>query len=98
MDGQYLCHAIEGGLRGVCVVACPKGDCHLAQGNYRAEVRIRTLQRLLGEVGLEAERAGLLHVSPGGPPGQFASLVRGAVARIAALGESPLRGTKAGDG
>ena len=36
MDGQYLFHALEGGARGICVVACPKGECHLAQGNYRA--------------------------------------------------------------
>ncbi len=35
MDAQYLMHAIEGGVRGLCVVACPKGECHLAQGNIR---------------------------------------------------------------
>ena len=29
MDGQYLFHALEGGGRGICVVACPKGECHL---------------------------------------------------------------------
>jgi coenzyme F420-reducing hydrogenase delta subunit len=97
-DGQYLCHAIEGGARGVCVVACPKGDCHLAQGNYRADVRIRTVQRLLTEIGLEPQRAELVHVSPDGPPEQLAELVRAAVGRICALGESPLRGTKVGDG
>ena len=39
MDGQYLLHAMEGRGRGLCVVACPKGECHLAQGNYRAETR-----------------------------------------------------------
>ncbi|MGD0899424.1 MAG: hydrogenase iron-sulfur subunit [Thermoguttaceae bacterium] len=89
-DGQYLCHAIEGGARGVCVVACPKGDCHLSQGNYRAEVRVGTLKRLLGEIGLEPERAELVHVSPDGPPEQLDNLVRAAVARICALGESPL--------
>jgi coenzyme F420-reducing hydrogenase delta subunit len=94
MDGQYLCHAIEGGLRGVCVVACPKGDCHLAQGNYRAELRIRTLERLLAEIGLEPERACLVHVAPDAPAEQFHCLVRDAVARICALGESPLRGAR----
>jgi F420-non-reducing hydrogenase iron-sulfur subunit len=95
-DSQYLCHAIEGGARGVCVVACPKGDCHLAQGNYRAEVRIGTLQRLLGEIGMEPGRAELIHVSPDGPPEQLDNLVRAAVTRICSLGESPLRSAMKG--
>ena len=60
IDAQYLLHALEGGARGVCLVTCPKGTCHLSQGNYRAEVRIGTVQRLLGEVGLEPGRAELL--------------------------------------
>ena len=91
MDGQYLLHALEGGVRGLCVVACPKGDCHLAQGNYRAEIRIRTIQRLLTEIGLTADQAQLVHFSPDDPPGQLEPLVRSTVERICALGESPLR-------
>jgi F420-non-reducing hydrogenase iron-sulfur subunit len=90
MDGQYLCHALEGGARGVCVVACPKGECHLVQGNYRAEIRIRTVQRLLTEIGLEPERAELLHISPEDPPEKLVEQVSGAVERIYAVGESPL--------
>ncbi len=95
-DGQYLLHAMEGGQRGVCVVTCPKGECHLAQGNYRAEVRIQTIRRLLGEIGLEPERAELVHCSPQDPPGQLERLVRDAVGRIGALGASPLGVTPLG--
>lgn len=91
MDGQYLFHALEGGARGVCVVACPKGACHLGQGNYRAEVRVRTAQRLLKEIGLEPERAELVHRPDDDSPQQIEQLVRGAVGRICALGQSPLR-------
>lgn len=91
MDGQYLLHALEQGGHGLCVVACPKGECQLAEGNYRAEVRIRTLGRLLAEVGLEPQRAELVHCSPDDPPGQLEQLVREAVARICALGPSSLR-------
>ena len=89
MDGQYLLHALEGGARGLCVVACPKGECHLNQGNYRAEIRVRTIRRL-GEMGLEPERAELLNCSPDDPPEQFGQAVRGAAERICALGESPI--------
>jgi len=84
MDAQYLLHAFEGGGRGLCVVACPKGECHLAQGNYRAEIRIRTVQRLLAEIGLEPERVELLHVSPDDPSDQLEKLVRDAVQRVCA--------------
>jgi F420-non-reducing hydrogenase iron-sulfur subunit len=86
MDGQYLLHAFEGGSRGLCVVACPKGECHLAQGNYRAEVRVSTMQRLLAEIGLESGRVELLHVSPNDPPETLEPLVRDAVQRVNALG------------
>jgi len=91
MDAQYLMHAFEGGAWGCCVVACPKGECHLAQGNYRAEIRVHTIQRLLGEIGLERDRVELLHVSPGDDPRQAEELVRGAVRRICTVGESPLQ-------
>ncbi|MHB8899980.1 MAG: hydrogenase iron-sulfur subunit [Thermoguttaceae bacterium] len=91
MDGQYLFHALEGGTRGVCVVACPKGRCHLAQGNYRAEIRVRTVQRLLKEIGLEPERAELVHSPGADSPDALEPLIREAVGRICALGESPLR-------
>ena len=94
MDGQYLLHALEAGGCGLCVVACPKGECHLAQGNYRAEIRVRTVQRLLAEIGLESERAQLLHCSPDDPPQELEQRVRDAVERICALGESPLHAAR----
>lgn len=89
MDGQYLFHAFEGGSRGLCVVACPKGECHLTQGNYRAEIRVRTVQQLLTELGLEVERIKLLFVSPNDPPELLEPLVREAVQQISALGAVP---------
>ena len=90
MDGQYLLHALEGGVRGLCVVACPKGECQLAQGNYRAQVRIATIRRLLTEIGIEPERAELLHFDPDESFDRFDRLVRDAAGRIGALGPSPL--------
>jgi coenzyme F420-reducing hydrogenase delta subunit len=94
MDAQYLLRGLEGGERGLCVVACPKGECHLAQGNYRAEVRVRTVQRLLTEVGLEAGRAELVHCSPQDSPEELQRVVQEAVGRIGVLGESPVRATE----
>jgi len=90
IDGQYLFHALEGGILGLCVVACPKGECQLAEGNYRAEVRIATVRRLLTEIGLEPNRAELLHYSADDPTQRLEELVHGAVRRICALGPNPI--------
>jgi coenzyme F420-reducing hydrogenase delta subunit len=89
MDAQYLLHALEGGARGLCVVACPKGQCQLSQGNYRAEIRVGTIRRLLAEMGAEPERAELVHCSADDPPDRLRQVVREAVERICALGPSP---------
>jgi F420-non-reducing hydrogenase iron-sulfur subunit len=94
VDGQYLFHTLEGGGRGICVVACPKGECHFAQGNYRADIRTRTVQRLLTEIGIEPQRVELVHGSADDQPEQLEQLVRGAVGRICALGESPLHAAR----
>lgn len=91
IDVQYLFHALEGGGNGVCVVACPKGECTLVEGNYRAEIRVRTVQRLLAEIGIEPARVELLHCSPDDPPDHLAGLVRDAVKRFRVLGDSPIR-------
>ena len=90
-DVQYLFNAFESGIRGLAVVTCPPGACHLAQGNYRAGVRIRTIKRLLAEIGLEPERAESLHCSP---DDDLEATVRGVAERLCALGECAL-GTKA---
>jgi coenzyme F420-reducing hydrogenase delta subunit len=61
IDAQYLLHAIEGGVQGVCVMTCSKGECTLTQGNYRAEIRVRTVQRLLREIGLDPRRVEIIN-------------------------------------
>jgi len=85
VDVQYLLHAIEGGARGFCIVTCPKGECHLAQGNYRAEVRVGTVQRLLREIDVEEQRVVLLHCSPRDPAQQVKQLIQDAVAGLCGL-------------
>ena len=90
IDGQYLMHALEGGACGVCVVSCPKGECHLGQGNYRAEIRMQTIRRLLGEVGLESGRAAQFFCSGNDPREQFDRTIHDFVESVCALGKSPI--------
>jgi len=94
MDGQYLLHALEGGARGLCVVACPKGECRLSQGNYRAELRVQTVRRLLEEIGLPPEMARFIHFSRTDSPLQYEQLVRSTVESICAIHAIPLHGAK----
>jgi coenzyme F420-reducing hydrogenase delta subunit len=92
IDAQYLFHALEAGSHGVCVVACSHGNCSLGEGSYRAEVRVRTVRRLLAEIGLEPQRVELLHCASDDQLGEsVGELARGAAQRLCALGESPLR-------
>jgi len=91
IDVQYLFHVLEGGASGLCVVACSKGECMLGQGNYHAEVRVRTTRRLLEEIGIEPGRAELLYCSPEDPPERLGELIRGAAERFCELGNSPIR-------
>ncbi|MBN1607821.1 MAG: hydrogenase iron-sulfur subunit [Polyangiaceae bacterium] len=89
VDIQYLLHAVGEVGRGLCVVACPRGQCRLAQGNLRAEMRVGTLHKLLAEIGLEPERAELLHCDPHASAESLTATVRAAVDRLVALGPNP---------
>jgi coenzyme F420-reducing hydrogenase delta subunit len=60
-DAQYILHALESGVAGVCIVTCAQGKCTLAQGNYRAVIRVRTVQKLLIEIGGDPGRVELMH-------------------------------------
>ena len=91
VDGQYMMHSLERGVRGICLVTCPEGECRLAEGNLRASVRVQTAKRLMAEAGLEPERLELLPYSGGeGPPEILNKLVSDAVTRIGAKPPSPL--------
>jgi len=77
---------------GVCVIACPTDECTLAQGNYRAEVRIHTIQRLLEEMGDEPGRATILHCSADDSFDHLKELIDGAVDRFSQLAVIELKG------
>jgi F420-non-reducing hydrogenase iron-sulfur subunit len=63
---QYIFHALEGGKDGICIFACPTGECALFQGNYRAQVRVENAKRLLAEIGLDPAVIRLVHFSKNG--------------------------------
>ncbi len=88
IDPEYMFGAMEAGAQGLMVVTCPKGECKLSQGNYRAEIRAHTVQRLLSETGLEPDRVVLAHCSP---EDDLRAMIDSAVEEFCGLGDSPLR-------
>lgn len=89
-DVVYLLRAFEGGARGVAVITCPLGECRLGEGNYRAQVRIRHIGRLLDEIGLDSERLILLHSAAGSQGADVPALIEQAASRLCALPPSLL--------
>jgi coenzyme F420-reducing hydrogenase delta subunit len=75
IDAQYMLHALEGGVRGICIVTCPLGECTLSQGNYRSEIRAKTVQCLLSEIGLDPKSAAIVHCPPDLTAEQFKDLI-----------------------
>jgi len=51
--------ALREGADGVLVMGCHPGQCHYAEGNYKAMRRIALLKRTLRQFGLEDERVRL---------------------------------------
>ncbi len=81
----------KGGSDGIFVIACSRGECRLGQGNYRAEIRIKTVQRLLSEIGLESKRIELMHSSPDVTADELMQAIQEAAGRFSALGANPIR-------
>jgi len=55
--------AFRRGADGVLIGGCHPGDCHYAEGNYKALRRFHLLKRLLGDLGIESQRLRLEWIS-----------------------------------
>jgi F420-non-reducing hydrogenase iron-sulfur subunit len=89
VDIIHLLKAIEDGADGVYVAGCLEGECHFLTGNLKAKKRVRYVQGVLKEIGLEPERVEMFNLSAGEGP-RFAEIAREMVERIKALGPSPV--------
>lgn len=84
----HILKAFEKGADGVLVLTCPEESCHSLSGNSRAQKRVQRIQKVLKEIGLEAQRLEVFHVAANQAP-RLARLVNGMAERIRALGPSP---------
>jgi len=95
LDVLHILTAFEHGADGVCVIACPEGNCHHVNGNISAARRVKYAQGLLDEIGLGGERLSMHHVlaSQGD---QFARIAGEVTEVIRGLGPNPLRVARRG--
>jgi F420-non-reducing hydrogenase iron-sulfur subunit len=63
VDPQFILDAFAKGADGVLVGGCHPGDCHYAEGNYKALRRFEMLKRLTAGMGIEPERLRLEWIS-----------------------------------
>jgi coenzyme F420-reducing hydrogenase delta subunit len=90
MDVLYALQAFEKGADAVMVAGCMPGDCHFLEGNYNAKRRVERTKTLLQEIGLDAERIKMFHISSS-MAGQFVAAVEEMLSTVEKLGPNPLR-------
>jgi len=90
LEPEHILYAFKAGADGVLVTGCHPGDCHYIAGNYKTRKRIRLLEQLLAQFGLEKERLRLEWISAS--EGElFTKVAKEFVEQIRALGPSPLK-------
>ena len=90
IDVVTLLHAFEEGADGVLIAGCLEGKCHYLKGNLHAKKRVAHVRGLMGEIGLEPDRARMVNVSAA-MGAQFAELAVEHAATVQSLGPSPLK-------
>ncbi len=85
VDPQFVLKAFQKGADGVLICGCHPGDCHYAEGNYKAARRIPLLKKMLSQLGVEEERVRLEWVSASEGE-RFAAVVNDMTEQIRKLG------------
>lgn len=91
VDPQFILDAFAKGADGVLLGGCHPGDCHYAEGNYKTLRRMRLLQRLLREMGVEEDRFRLEWIS-GAEGEKVKTVVNSMVEKVRALGPLDIPG------
>ena len=63
VDPTFVVKALRDGADGVLIAGCHPGDCHYAEGNYKAMRRFPMLLNLLDQFGIERQRVRLEWIS-----------------------------------
>ncbi|MDQ7031194.1 MAG: hydrogenase iron-sulfur subunit [Desulfonauticus sp.] len=93
VEPEFIINALANGADGVLVGGCHFGDCHYKEGNYKAARRLRQVEEMVKELGIEPERFRWEWIS-GAEGYRFAEVVTEFTETIKKLGPNPLKGGK----
>lgn len=85
VDPQFILTAFAKGADGVLIGGCHPGDCHYSEGNYKLLRRVRLLNRMLRDMGIEEKRFRLEWISAS-EGDKVKSVINEMVAQVKALG------------
>lgn len=85
IDPQFVLAAFADGADGVLLGGCHPGDCHYAEGNFRALRRFVLLRRMLRELGIAEPRFRLEWISAAEGE-RVRSVINEMVGQVRALG------------
>ncbi len=85
VEPAFILRAFELGADGVLVLGCHPGDCHYAEGNYKALRRMELLKRTLVQLGIEPDRFRMDWVSAS-EGDRFSHIVNEMTEKVRALG------------
>lgn len=96
VDPQFVLSAFRQGADGVLILGCHPGDCHYRSGNLKALRRVRILEQMLGQFGIDRRRLRLDWVAAGEGE-RFQTVANEMAATVAELGPLKIRGFVAGE-
>ena len=67
VDALHILRAMEKGAAAVLVLGCEEGACQHVTGNVRAKERVRYVEMLLKEVGIDGRRVEMFNLAPNAP-------------------------------
>jgi len=89
LEPTHLLKALEEFADAAYVITCPEGGCRYFEGNRRAKKRVERTRKIIGSIGLEGERVGIVVGEKRGPDTLAHQAERLAV-KISALPPSPV--------
>jgi F420-non-reducing hydrogenase iron-sulfur subunit len=94
VDPQFVLKAFQEGADGVLICGCHPGECHYAEGNFKAARRIPLLRKMLSQMGIDEGRLRLEWVSASEGE-RFAAIVNDMTEQVSKLG--PYNGNGGGE-
>lgn len=89
IDSLHILKSLENGADGVYVAGCQSDSCQFKQGVEKAEKKVKYVQKLLEDIGIEPERVAIFNVGAG-KARRFVEVAHEMVEKIKSLGPSPL--------